>query len=180
MSALDNLISSSEGLSITPAEAVALTPAVKAPSGKSPAGGSNLAIAGKRVSLFRAPDVTSFADMCFGFAGQGIKFCLNMACETTSHTQDKFVVQPGTLYIRYGGNKAFCSPCLTAGRVTDEQEEIMIADTKIAEEWCTIFALVDAQWSGHHMDPAGVVKRLEFYDQAMATRTPYKSGAMIP
>eukprot|EP00978_Attheya_sp_CCMP212_P012656 scaffold31654_cov38-Attheya_sp.AAC.1 len=64
MSALDDLISSSEGLSLAPAEAVALAPAVKAPSGKSPAGGSNLAIAGKRVALFRAPDVSSFADMC--------------------------------------------------------------------------------------------------------------------
>jgi hypothetical protein len=63
MSALDALISSSEGLSSAPADAVAMTPAVKAPSGKSPAGGSNLAIAGKRVSLFRAPDVTSFADV---------------------------------------------------------------------------------------------------------------------
>ena len=174
MSALDALISSSEGLSSAPADAVAMTPAVKAPSGKSPAGGSNLAIAGKRVSLFRAPDVTSFVDMCFGFVGQGIKFCLNTECETTSHTQDKFVVQPGALYIRHGGNKAFCSPCLLAGRVTDEQEEVMIANTKTAEEWRTIFALVDAQGSGHPMDPAGVVKRLEFYDQAMATRTPYK------
>eukprot|EP00978_Attheya_sp_CCMP212_P010883 scaffold26488_cov57-Attheya_sp.AAC.2 len=88
MSALDDLISSSEGLSIAPAEAVAMTP---------------------------ASHVTTFVDMCFGFVGQGIKFCLNTACETTSHTQDKFVVQPGALYIRHGGNKAFCSPCLSPG-----------------------------------------------------------------
>ena len=72
MSALDSLISSSAGLSLASADAVALTPAVKAPSGKSPAGGSNLAIAGKQVSLFRAPgDAVSFEGMCFGFVGQG-------------------------------------------------------------------------------------------------------------
>jgi hypothetical protein len=95
--------------------------------------------------LFCAPeDVSSAEDVCFGFVGQGIKFCLNMACETTSHTQDKFVVQPGTLYIRHGGNKALCSPCLLAGRVTNEQKEVMVADTKTAEECHMIFELVEA------------------------------------
>eukprot|EP00978_Attheya_sp_CCMP212_P040718 scaffold225470_cov64-Attheya_sp.AAC.6 len=60
------------------------------------------------------------------------------------------------------------------GGVTNKQEEVVVADTKTAEEWCTIFALVEAQESSHPIDPARVVKRLEFYDQAMATRTPYK------
>eukprot|EP00978_Attheya_sp_CCMP212_P025712 scaffold83212_cov59-Attheya_sp.AAC.7 len=138
MSVLDALIcSSSEGLSLAPDDAGAQTPALKAPIGKSPAGGSNLAIAGKWVLLFCAPeDVPSTEDALFIFAMEETRLF---------------------------------SPCLLAGWVTDEQKEVMVTDIKTAEEWLTIL-LVEAQGSGHHMDPAGVVKSLEFYDQAMTTR----------
>eukprot|EP00978_Attheya_sp_CCMP212_P009538 scaffold22560_cov57-Attheya_sp.AAC.3 len=155
MSALDVLISSSKGLCLAPDYADARTPALKAPIGKSPAGGAILRLWEIGFRCFVLQRMCLPQRMCV-LALWARVLSLNTACETTSHTQ-KFVVQPGALYIRHGGKEAFCSPY-----------------TKTAEEWCMIFVLVEAQGSGHPMDPAGVVKRLELYDQAMATRTPYK------
>jgi hypothetical protein len=111
-------------------------------------GNTKLEIVGKQVSLFCASeDVPSADDVCFGFVGQGIMFCLNTACVTTSHSQDKFVVQSGDLYIpRHGGTRLFAArvyrqPC----QVTNEQKEVtMVEDTKTAEDWRTIFAFVEA------------------------------------
>jgi hypothetical protein len=69
--------------------------------------------------LFCAPeDVHSAEDVCFDFVGQGINFCLNTACETISQTQDKFVVQPGALYIHQhvGETRLFAAHVYWRGR----------------------------------------------------------------